>query len=583
MINMSALGKFLAITPSAIITTVDTVADLRNTVVHSQMVVELKGYYAAGDGGGGTFLPGTTGPYTDNGGTIITPNGGVDTTAWLRVFDGEIDVLWFGADPTGTVDSRAAFQAAVDTLSAAGGGLVVFSGEFLIEGVPGADGVNNGILFPFTTSGGTANRVTLKGAGRSSVLKAGSNNMYIIRYSDNNGGCGNMSISGNGFTGVYGLGVVPEDPADPLALVSQNFNIFQNMFIFDCEEGIILQCGLRVGTADSGCFYNSFADMHILNCTRAIWLKDTLGVGSGSNRNLFYQIRIGFTGGALLPPNTGLQIDDGGTNVFIALTGEGILNGVSPNATPTFIKIVQTGGSGADNNGNRFLGATSEACTISIDNDNLYTEFYGCETGVFNMTLTQLPLVLLGSPVYVPQILPGYVFQNNGQIPSIGNLALHLPYGRIEFPSTPNPTTDVQTLDQYLEGTFTPTFISTDISAITYTDQLGRYVKIGRHVFIWLELEINSITLSGAAADVTIGGLPFASSSSTSSALSVNIFNFTAAGAGVTGIGAVVPATASPAVIQLSSLTAASSSPLQSTRLQANTAITATGCYVAGS
>jgi hypothetical protein len=55
------------------------------------------GYYVPGDGGGGDFYWDATSAAPDDGGTIITPNGGPATGRWHRMFNDAISVKWFGA------------------------------------------------------------------------------------------------------------------------------------------------------------------------------------------------------------------------------------------------------------------------------------------------------------------------------------------------------------------------------------------------------------------------------------------------------------------------------------------------------
>ena len=78
--------------------------------------------------------------------------------------------------------------------------------------------------------------------------------------------------------------------------------------------------------------------------------------------------------------------------------------------------------------------------------------------------------------------------------------------GQIKFPATQVPSSDVNTLDDYEEGTWTPSVGGT----ATYTLQEGFYTKIGRIVFINVRLTINVI---GTGSTSTISGLPFTSAS----------------------------------------------------------------------
>jgi len=81
----------------------------------------------------------------------------------------------------------------------------------------------------------------------------------------------------------------------------------------------------------------------------------------------------------------------------------------------------------------------------------------------------------------------------------------------ITFPATQSTSTDVNTLDDYEEGTWTPTLIGTStVGTATYTVQVGKYTKIGNCVTIVAEITYNSGTGTGR---MRISGLPFAGSS----------------------------------------------------------------------
>ena len=66
------------------------------------------------------------------------------------------------------------------------------------------------------------------------------------------------------------------------------------------------------------------------------------------------------------------------------------------------------------------------------------------------------------------------------------------------------------TLDDYEEGTFTPSF-TLGITSPVYQYQTGRYTKIGRMVYI--ETDIRLTGGSGNSSQVVLGGLPFTSNS----------------------------------------------------------------------
>ena len=79
----------------------------------------------------------------------------------------------------------------------------------------------------------------------------------------------------------------------------------------------------------------------------------------------------------------------------------------------------------------------------------------------------------------------------------------------ITFPATQSPSTDVNTLDDYEEGPWTPVYQSSGtLPTVTYDPiTIGRYTKIGNIVFIIGAIRTDSV--SGGSGQVRIGGLPF--------------------------------------------------------------------------
>ena len=76
----------------------------------------------------------------------------------------------------------------------------------------------------------------------------------------------------------------------------------------------------------------------------------------------------------------------------------------------------------------------------------------------------------------------------------------------ITFPATQSASSDANTLDDYEEGTWTPSVGGT----ATYTARYGRYVKVGKMVTVQFLIAISTI---GTGASGTLQGLPFASES----------------------------------------------------------------------
>lgn len=81
--------------------------------------------------------------------------------------------------------------------------------------------------------------------------------------------------------------------------------------------------------------------------------------------------------------------------------------------------------------------------------------------------------------------------------------------GQIPFPATQNPSANANTLDDYEEGTWTPTFVSSG-ATFSYSSQIGTYTKIGDRVLVDWRILLNGSgnTLSGNS--LSVSGLPFA-------------------------------------------------------------------------
>jgi hypothetical protein len=82
----------------------------------------------------------------------------------------------------------------------------------------------------------------------------------------------------------------------------------------------------------------------------------------------------------------------------------------------------------------------------------------------------------------------------------------------ITFPATQSASSNANTLDDYEEGDWTPTiaFTGGTTGSQTYTNQTGRYIKVGRLVTVNLQLSFNKGSLSGGYFSY-INGLPFTS------------------------------------------------------------------------
>jgi hypothetical protein len=84
--------------------------------------------------------------------------------------------------------------------------------------------------------------------------------------------------------------------------------------------------------------------------------------------------------------------------------------------------------------------------------------------------------------------------------------------GQIIFPAAQNASAGANTLDDYEEGTWTPTLITdgTQMSSVTYSsNRSGSYTKIGNTVYITGVMQTTALTKGSGSGNALFGGLPF--------------------------------------------------------------------------
>jgi hypothetical protein len=76
----------------------------------------------------------------------------------------------------------------------------------------------------------------------------------------------------------------------------------------------------------------------------------------------------------------------------------------------------------------------------------------------------------------------------------------------ITFPATASASSNANTLDDYEEGTWTPT-LTFSSGSVTYQDQTGQYTKVGNLVTVSFWIRTGAVSSPSGA--ITITGLPF--------------------------------------------------------------------------
>ena len=94
---------------------------------------------------------------------------------------------------------------------------------------------------------------------------------------------------------------------------------------------------------------------------------------------------------------------------------------------------------------------------------------------------------------------------------------INLTGGQIKFPTTQSASADGNTLDDYEEGTWTPTvtFTTPGNLSVAYSYRIGQYQKVGGWVTVSFSLRSSTFTFTTASGDLTVSGLPFTSHTET--------------------------------------------------------------------
>jgi len=159
----------------------------------------------------------------------------------------------------------------------------------------------------------------------------------------------------------------------------------------------------------------------------------------------------------------------------------------------------QTGAKTAEVTSNAYLNSGWKYLT-SGDKATLYYQYDGAHT--FNATTAT---GTAGNAITwdAGTTINPYGVGVGGAIPSSGT--------GITFPATQSASSNANTLDDYEEGTFTPTFGgSVSDPTVSYSTQIGTYTKVGRVVTATINL--NASSYSGGSGNLYLKGLPFTSS-----------------------------------------------------------------------
>jgi hypothetical protein len=189
----------------------------------------------------------------------------------------------------------------------------------------------------------------------------------------------------------------------------------------------------------------------------------------------------------------------GNRNTFLGNLA-GYTSNVSGNASNTAIGYT-AGYALTTGTTNTFIGNNSGSSITTGTQNSILGSFNGNQDGLNISTASNYVVLSIGNgkPLVSTALSQTVALEN--AVPNSGT--------GITFPATQSASSNANTLDDYEEGTFTPTATgSTTAGTTTYVAQKGFYTKIGRLVTVNINLYWTALTGTG---NLQIGGLPFTS------------------------------------------------------------------------
>jgi hypothetical protein len=223
---------------------------------------------------------------------------------------------------------------------------------------------------------------------------------------------------------------------------------------------------LNANTASSNTAVGYQAGYTNVTGTSNVYLGTQAGKDATSNSNVF------------VGKDAGLTVTSGAGNTYVGF-------GSGPNGVA---------GTGAINTTVGYL--SGNALTTGSKN-TILGAYDGNQNGLDIRTASNYVVIADGDGNRQITMKEGQTLALDSAVPNAGT--------GITFPATQSASSNANTLDDYEEGTWTPTVVG-GYTGVTYSSQHGWYTKVGRSVVI-----SGRVNFSGTAnsTGISVGGLPF--------------------------------------------------------------------------
>jgi hypothetical protein len=296
---------------------------------------------------------------------------------------------------------------------------------------------------------------------------------------------------------------------------------------------------LAINTADGKLFYKDSAGVvqvigtkgGVGSSTTGQVLYNSSGLVVGSANMTFNGTVLASTyvlagtgstvGSAVLQANGGVSVLNGNNQYFWNSGNTTAPYIANPSNSLSFYTNSGTEAMRIDSGGKVGIGTTSLSARFTVSNSE------SADVATFNATGTTtnygVAIVSYATAANTSALIRGFsgtspsqVFNLNGagNIDSFG--------GQITFPATQSASSNANTLDDYEEGTWTPTDVSG--AGLTFSIAKGYYTKIGNVVTAYFRVNYPG---TASTAGAQIGGLPFAVTAGYDGANSGTIIRYT--------------------------------------------------------